>query len=327
MEKEYDVFACGNALVDLIIESTDECLKELNMVKGGVIFLDEKKAKETITSIMREDPAALPGGAAANVISMMSHLGSKAYYCGKVGNDLLGTQFEEILKKDGVTVKIEKIDTHTGTALTIITPDAQRSFAVYLGASVKITNEDIDFDAISKSKIVHIEGYQFFDKNLRAMVVEIAKSAKENKCLISFDLSSYGLVKEHKSELEKFVIEYVDILFANEDESLAYTGLNPDESVEELSKTVTIAIVKIGEKGSLIKTKGEFYEIAPVKTNAIDTNGAGDAYAGAFLYAYVNDKSISECGNLASFAASRVVSEIGARLKGSIKKESVKILN
>ena len=326
MEKKYDIFSIGNALVDLIIQSSEKKLEKFGMHKGGIIFLEEKKAKDMIDFILKDEPQIIPGGSSANVISMANNLGSKTFYGGKVGNDILGEQFEEVLKKEGIETRIEKDNLHTGTAITAITPDKERSFAVYLGASTRLKEENIDFEALKESKLIHIEGYQFYDKNLRNLILKIAKIAKENNVMISFDFSSYDLVEQHRSELKFFIEEYVDIIFANEEEAESYTGKNPDESVEEFSKIVKIAIVKIGEEGSLIKTKGEFYKINGVKTDIIDTNGAGDAYAGAFLHSYVQEKSISECGNLASFAAAKIVSSSGARLQTSIKEEIAKIL-
>ena len=327
MEKEYDVFATGNALMDLILDSDGTHIAVLKMHKGGIIFLDDENAKEIIPKILNENPAIIPGGAAANVISMLAHLGSKTFFSGKVGSDYLGTQYKSMLEKEGTKTSIAIDEVHTGTAITIITPDRERSFAVYLGSAPKISKDDIDFESIIKSKAVHIEGFQFYDKNLRSLMIEIAKTAKKNDCLISFDLSSFDLVKQYKEEVEHFIKEYVDILFANEIEAESYTGKNPDESVEIFSKLVDVAIVKIGEEGSLIKSKGEFYRVKSHPVDVIDTNGAGDAYAGAFLHAYIRGKSIIECGNLASYAASKVVSVKGARLQTSLKQEILSILN
>ena len=212
MEKEYDVFSVGNALVDLIINSTEEEFQALGIHTGGLIFLNDNKAKKVIASVLEQKPVIVPGGSAANVISMLANLGSKSFYSGKVGDDFLGEEFENVLKKEGILTNITKDNTHTGTAVTFITPDKERSFAVYLGASINIKESDIDQNVLKNSKIMHIEGYQFYDKKLREMILSLAKIAKENNTLISFDLSSYDLVKENNKSVTKFIKEYVNIL-------------------------------------------------------------------------------------------------------------------
>ncbi|MBR9675933.1 adenosine kinase [Candidatus Woesearchaeota archaeon] len=316
-----DVFSIGNALVDVIVESDEEHIKKLDLTKGGHVFVDEKRAKKIIEALNEKNPKILPGGAAANVISTLSFLGKKTAYTGVVGSDEYGQKFIDTFTEDGIRTNIKKVRDHSGYAITIITPDKDRSFATYLGASNKLEEKDIDFETLKKSRLVLIEGFQFYDTKLRDLLINVAKVAKKNKKTVVFDLSSHDLVTQSLPELKSFVKNYVDILFANQEEATAYTNLEPDKAITEINKDVEVVIVKLGENGSMIKTKGEFYEVAAKRVIVADTDGAGDAYTAGFLNEYLNEKTLLESAEFATHTAALAVTKHGARInKEELKK-------
>lgn len=322
MEQKYDIFACGNAIVDIIIKGDDKLLEEFSMKKSGIIFLNEKKAIEILEKLKNHKNEKIRGGATANVVDTMSLLGLKTFYNGKVSNDELGKFFENELKDSKVNLNLLKGKLPTGYAITIITKDNERSFAVYLGSANRIKKDEIDIEKINKSKLLLIEGFQFYDNNLRSIMVNTAKHAKENQIKICFDLSSFNLVEDNLNSVKNFVREYVDILFCNEIEAYKFTGLEESEkALDEISRLVEIAVVKLGEKGSIIKTQGEYFQIDAIKTKVKDVNGAGDAYAAGFLFGYLKNKSIFDSGSIATKLGSLAVSIKGAKLtKELIKK-------
>jgi sugar/nucleoside kinase (ribokinase family) len=201
----------------------------------------------------------------------------------------------------------------TGRVLSIITPDAQRSMFTYLGASSEILPNELDSACFANAAIVHVEGYLLFNPDLITRSLEAAKNAG---AIISLDLSSFTIVEESKTLLEKLTTEFVDILIANEDEARAFTGYTDEmEAVKALSQKAEIAVLKVGKRGSFISNKGEIISVAPKGTGeAIDTTGAGDLWASGFLFGLVNGYSIEKCGELGSACGYEVCQVIGANI-------------
>jgi len=195
-----------------------------------------------------------------------------------------------------------------------------------LGAAVHFAKEDISLEDIENSKILHLEAYQLEDESLRKAVFSAIEIAKKNGVLISMDLSDSGLVLRNKDFFKEFVSENVDVLFSNEDEAKAFTDKEGRDALDSIYEMCKLAVVKLGSKGSLIKYKDKVHEILPFKVDAVNTNGAGDTYAAGILYGLANDLDIDKAGELASYAASLVVSNSGARLEHDQRSE-VKLLN
>lgn len=317
MTKINDVIGLGNTLMDFLIEIEDDTLKEFNLKKGEMHLEDELKAKEILRQLEKSSLKIdlVPGGSAANTLKGVAFLGGGAILCGKVGQDQQGKKYVQEMEKLRVTSRIKEHPAFgTGHAITFITPDAQRTFSVHLGAAVHLAKEDILEEDIASSKILHLEGYQLEGKTQEALL-HVMELARKHGTLISLDLADPGVVRRNKNLLAQLVRTNVDILFVNEEEARAFVGLPAEEAVQALGKQVRIAVVKRGEKGSLIYADNQILKINPFPAKAIDTTGAGDSYAAGFLYGYCHDWSIEKAGKLGSLLAARVVEQKGVRLE------------
>jgi len=254
-------------------------------------------------------------------------LGGNVVFCGKVGKDKHGDTYEEKIVQNNVKSDIARCKKSiTGHAITFITPDSERTFAVHLGAAINLEKEDLFFDDLKDSKILHVEGYQLEDKKLRDVSMHAMEFAKKNGIRISIDLADPGIISRNKGDIRKIVERYADIVFANEEEAKAFTGKKGVEALNEIGAISEIAVVKLGKEGSLVKKGDDVYKIEGVKAKAVDTTGAGDMYAAGFLYGLSKGCGIKVCGDLGSYFAAKVVERVGARLDKIEKREVEKIV-
>lgn len=315
--ENYDLIGLGNPVMDIVIQVSDEELKYLGLEKGQCNLIDEDAIKKLESMIVNKDKKMVSGGSVANMVAIFSQLGGKASYIGKVGVDDIADKYGEDIKKIGAQPILIPSQPLTGRCLNFVTPDSERTMAVYLGAALTLSSEDINEEIITNTKYFQVAGYVLEEENLRNAVIKSFKLAKEKGAKISIDLADPWLVQRCGPVLKEIVKEYADILFANEEEAKELTKKETaQEALEELSLICDLVIVKIGKEGSLIKKRGE--DLVTVKgflVDAIDTTGAGDSYAGSFLYGLSQGFSLEKAGTLASYIASRVVIVTGARLE------------
>jgi len=324
---EYDIFGIGSALMDILIEVDHNKLLEFNLKKGHFHLIDEKTSKKLFKKIEHHKLKTAPGGSSANTLYGVAILGGNVVFCGKVGKDDHGKIYEQEMSKSGVKPKLAKSKKITGNAITFITPDGERTFAVHLGASMHLKKEDVFFEDLRHSKILHIEGYQLEDKQLRDVALYAMEFAKKHDVKISIDLGDPGIVSRNKADLKKMIKKYADILFANQDEAKALTGLEALEALNEIAKLTKIVIVKLGEQGSYIKQGKKLYKIPCYKIKAKDTTGAGDMFAAGVLYGICQNYDLKICGYIGSYFAAKVVKQIGARLQTIDQKELDKLIS
>ena len=325
---KYDVFGIGNALMDFLIEIREDEFVELDLKKGQFHMIDEHKSKQILEQVKNKQIKLAPGGSCANTLHGIALLGGNVVFCGKVGKDKHGDIYEQKIVQHKIKSNIARCKKNmTGHAITFITPEGERTFAVHLGAAVNLQKEEIFYEDLKNSKILHIEGYQLEDKKLREVSIHAMKYAQENNVKISIDLADPGVVSRNKEDIRKMVAEYADIVFANEEEAKAFTGKNRKEALDEIASITEIAIVKLGKEGSLVKKGKEVYNIKGVLAKTVDTTGAGDMYAAGFLYGLTHDHNLKVCGNIGSHFAAKVVQQIGARLDKIDKEEIEKITN
>ena len=255
----------------------------------------------------------MAGGSAANTIRCTSILGMQSAFIGKVGDDELGMLFESDQEQVGVKTRLLKSDKSSGRSMVFVSGgNAERTFAVYLGAALDLCPEDLDPEWFKGYDYFHIEGYLVQNQALIRRAVEIAHEAG---CIISIDMASYNVVESNLAFLHDLVEKYVDIVFANETEAKAFTKLSdPRQALEEISKLCKVAIVKVGKDGSLIKSGDEVYEIPSYPADPVDATGAGDTYAAGFLYAHSLGLSLDKCGHVGSIIAAKVVEVIGTKM-------------
>ncbi len=312
-----DVIGIGSALLDVMYEVDYSFLHDLKLKKGTMQLVDETASKKILDSLKGKEGTITPGGSAANTIAGVANLGGKSAFIGKVGNDAQGDLYIAETEKEGVACYISRHSSLTGHAITFITPDSERTFATHLGAAIHLKPEDVPVDDIKKSRILHVEGYllegDMKDAALFAMTV-----AKESGAKISVDLADPLLIKRNLGEFKRIVRHFADIVFVNEEEARAFTAQDAVEALHVIYLITEIAVVKLGEEGSLIKANDTVHKIKPYKTRVANTNGAGDMYAAGMLFGIARKMPIEEAGKLASYASSLVVAQQGARLKEKI---------
>ena len=313
--KNTRVTGVGNALVDLLINESDEFLSELGKEKGGMTLAEDEYIKKVLLKSNKEQ-VIVPGGATCNTIVGVANLGGDARFIGKRGKDDYGDFFEQTLIKSNVEPLLSVSDSPTGKCLSMITPDSQRSMLTFLGAATELDPESIIQDMFKHTAITIIEGYLLFNKDL---MMAALKAAKEAGSLIALDLASFEVVKASKDILNEIIKKYVDILIANEDEAKAYTGIEDErKAIEKMALNVTYAVLKVGSRGSLVSYNNKVIPIKPLSGKAPkDTTGAGDLWAAGFLFGLAHGFSIEKSGQIASACGYEACQVMGAHLPGA----------
>ncbi|MDZ7659603.1 adenosine kinase [Fodinibius sp.] len=319
MKKKYNVYGIGNALVDMEFEIDEEFLQKHDVKKGVMTLVDEETQSQLISDINREETAEKPGGSAANTVFAVSQFGGKAFYSCKVANDPFGDLYLEDMKEAGIDTNFdrqEREDGITGKCLVMVTDDAERTMNTYLGITQNLSTNEVDELAIRDSQYVYIEGYLVTSDNSFEAMKETKRIAQQNNVKTALTLSDPAIVEGFKNRFEDIIGASVDLLFCNEEEAKIYTGKNNlKKAREELKKEAKRFVITQGANGAMIYDGDTFIDIEPYNVKAVDTNGAGDMYAGAFLYGITNGMGFAGAGKLASLAGSKVVSQFGPRLK------------
>lgn len=314
----YDVTGIGSALLDFMVEVDDSFIAELGLKKGQMHLIDEPASKEIFNLLKSMNIYIAPGGSSANTIAGVAMMGGKGSFIGRVADDNYGKIYIDKTVDAGVTSFISKGGNLTGHAITFITPDSERTFATHLGAAIGLSAGDIDFSVIENSSILHLEGYLFEPDNLKEVCYRSMKTAKENGVLISVDLADPALIGRIKDTFKDVAENYADIIFVNEEEAAAFTGSSDEGALKILSEYCSIPVVKLGSSGSILKSEDKIVRIDAVRTDVVNTNGAGDMYAAGLLYGLTSGKSLEVSGKIASYTASRAVASKGARVEGKM---------
>ena len=289
------VLGLGNALTDILLQVSEGDLREIGFPKGSMNLINAEQLEQIQMRFISVRKHMVAGGSASNTVATIAQLGGKAAFIGKIGNDEVGKFYREDLIKNNVKPLLLSSTLMSGCCIVLITPDGERTFCTYLGAAADLRAEDIRKEAFVGYDICHIEGYLVQDHNL----IETAlRTAKEQGCTVSLDLASYNVVNENHQFLKDLIYKYVDIVFANEDESFAYTHLNPEEAVENIASQCDIAIVKVGKRGSYVRQGMQLHHIGAITSNCLDSTGAGDLYAGGFLHALSDGFDLRRCGEI-----------------------------
>lgn len=318
------ILGIGNALVDILVHiDNDDILTRLGLQKGGMEMIDAQRKREILEMISAMPQTVATGGSTSNTIHGLARLGAEAGYIGKVGDDELGRLFREECQRFHVIPHLIESHEDTGVAITFISPNAERTFATYLGAAATMQPGEVDAEILKNYDLIHIEGYLIFNHDL---ILDVCRKSKAQGLQISMDMASYNLVESNLEFVKMLLRDYVDIIFANEEEAKAFTGVENVEALHVLSQHCPIAIVKVGKEGSYVKMDGKVTTIAPVEAQRRDTTGAGDIYASGFLYGYVKGYDALKSGNLASFLSARLIEYIGAKLPDEewVKIEKIK---
>ncbi|MEM7206891.1 MAG: adenosine kinase [Pseudomonadota bacterium] len=315
---KYDVYGVGNALVDFEFEVTETRLSELGIEKGVMTLIDEDQQIILMNNLSDTQSKKSSGGSAANTIIAVSQFGGSAYYSCKVANDDTGDFYLADLQACGVDSNLNNNPReygHTGKCVVMVTPDADRTMNTFLGITGDIAANELDPNAIADSTYTYLEGYLASSETGHRAAIDARDHAKQAGLKTALTLSDPNMVRFFKGNLEKMLGDGVDLLFCNELEALEFTGMDSiSDAASALSQKASTTCITLGAKGALIVDSGQNFEIPAYPTDAVDSNGAGDMFAGAFLYGITHGMSIEEAGNLASRSAAKVVGNFGARL-------------
>jgi sugar/nucleoside kinase (ribokinase family) len=302
----------GNALVDIMTRlDHDDYLSQFGLPKGSMTLVDAEKSKAVYEGTEHLPKTMRSGGSAANTIHGAARLGVESAFLGKIGRDKLGQVFLDDMASSGIIPKLIYSETETGRAIALVSPDTERTFATYLGAAAELDEHDMAGELFKGYQYFHIEGYLVQNQRLLKKTLETARSGK---MIVSLDMASYNVVEANKDFLKGLVKKYVDILFANEEESRVFTGKEPTEAVEIMGQYCRVAVVKTGGKGSLVRKNGRTYPVGILPVKSVDTTGAGDLYASGFLYGMINNQPVRICGRIGAILAGKVIEVIGPKI-------------
>jgi len=318
MSKKYNVYGIGNALVDIVTEVDDQFLNDNSIEKGLMTLIEEDRQTALYHAIENRDSNMQCGGSAANTMIGVSQFGGNSYYSCKVSDDALGHFYMSDMQKNGVDSNLIA-DTLpngiTGKCLVMTTPDAGRTMNTFLGITATYSRDQINEAAIKQSEYVYIEGYLVTSDNGLDAMKYAKELAEKHDVKVALTFSDPSMVKYFKDQMHEVVGSGVDLLFCNEEEAMLFTDTdNVSDAREALKKFAKKFAITQGPNGAMIFDGDTFVDIEPYKVEAIDTNGAGDLFAGAFMYGITNNRSYAASGKLASLASSKVVTKYGPRL-------------
>ena len=306
------ILGIGNAIVDVICKVEDNFLSKNNLTKSTMKLVDEIEFKNLLSNLKIEE--TISGGSVANSIVGLSQLKNKVGFIGKINDDSLGNKYEDGLKKENVEYfySKKKEELPTGTCLILITPDSERTMCTFLGTAGKISEKDVDVNAIKKSEITFLEGYLWDEGDPK----KAFDKAIQNSNKVAMSLSDLFCVERHKPHFLDLVKNKLDITFANEQEIVSLIDAkNFNEVIPFCKKINKLIVITRGEKGSIAVQKDEVVECESQKNlKIVDLTGAGDLFAGGFLHGYVNKLSLNESLKKGTEMSSQVIQKIGARL-------------
>lgn len=308
------ILGIGNALTDILaVLPDDSLLNNYHLPKGSMQHVDMETGDKIWAALKPLGVKYVAGGSAANTITCTAILGMPSSFIGKIGDDELGLLFKSDQEQYGVKTVLLKSPRSSGRSMVFVSGgNAERTFAVYLGAALDLVPEDLRPEWFEGYDYFHIEGYLVQNQALIRRAVELAHDAG---CIISLDMASYNVVESNLAFLHDIIEKYVDIVFANETESKSFTKLgDPILALDEIARLCKIAVVKIGKDGSWIKSGEEVHFIPAWPADTVDATGAGDTYAAGFLYAHSEGRSLKECGEVGSIIAAKVVEVIGTKI-------------
>ena len=305
------ILGIGSALVDIMSRIDDDAtLDMLGLPKGSMQLVTADEAEAINKTLSATTMSA--GGSAANTISGLAKMGVEAGFLGVVGDDYIGRFFEKEMNETGVVpMLVKSVTSPSGRVQAIVTKDSERTFATYLGASQELSKEHVTPEKLDGWDLFYVEGYLVSNPEMLNHALETAQKAGLN---IAIDLASYNVVSENREYLLDIVKNRANIVFANEEEARALTGMEPEEALDFIASMCDIAVVKIGKKGALAKHGDMTVRIAPVEANVIDTTGAGDMFAAGFLWGLVNGKTLQQCGDIGSLLAANIIEVTGAKM-------------
>lgn len=319
--KKYQLCGIGNAIVDILIKISEQEFSALGYEKGTMNLIDHGAQAELIRKLQMDEPVLAAGGSVANSIVTFAELGGRAAFTGCFGDDRYGLFYNSSFEDYGVELTQKPIvNASTGTCLSLITPDSERTMRTYLGASQILDANHISAQVIKDSEWIFLEGYLFSnpEKGYTALT-EAVKTAKECNTRIALTFSDSWVIDTFREEV-RAAARQADLVFANETEAMSYTGCNNKQAAfAALAGEIPIVVMTAGADGAYFSDNGEQQHVPAYPASPVDMTGAGDAFAGAFLYGLITGEPVESTMKAACFLASRVISQVGARLQSGVR--------
>ena len=307
------ILGIGSALVDILTQIPDETiLQQLNLPKGSMTYVDAEKVVGIGEQIAQYGIQKASGGSTANTMSGLAKLGIETGFLSKIGHDEVGEFFKKQMTDTNVKPQLLTTTTPTGRVIAMVTPDGERTFATCLGAAAEMCAADIHPDLLDGWDIFYVEGYLVANPTLLEKALDTAHT---RGMTIAMDMASYNEVAKNRNLLQRLLEDRLDIVFANEQEAQALTGMDdPVEALHYIAERCQIAVVKVGAKGAFIQRGDEVVTVPPMKANVIDTTGAGDVWASGFLAGLVKGEPLQKCGMMGAIVAKNIIEVIGAKM-------------
>ncbi len=312
---DYDVVAIGNAIVDVVASAEEAFLAAEGVAKGAMTLIDAPRAEALYA---RMGPGLeMSGGSAANSMVGLAGLGGRGAFIGKVADDQLGAIFRHDIRAAGVSFDTPAAPDGppTGRCLVFVTPDAQRTLCTMLGAASELAPEDVDEAIVTAAKVTYLEGYLWDRPRAKEAFLKAAEVAHGAGREVALSLSDPFCVDRHRAEFRQLVDGHVDLLFANEAEVRSLYQANTfDAALQAVRGRCRLAAVTRSEKGCVVLAGDEVHVVdAEPACRVVDTTGAGDLFAGGFLYGHTQGRTCFDCGRIGAIAAAEVISHYGAR--------------
>lgn len=304
------ILGIGNALVDIVAPiPSDATLQQLNLPKGAMTLVDLDTHNHILELIDSSSATFTTGGSAANTINGLSRLGTQSAFVGKIADDTTGNFFRNDQLASGIeALLLYSTELPSGKCISLVSPCKERTMATYLGAAGDLQPDEITLPACD---MIYIEGYLLYNHSLIERIMELA-AAQGIK--IALDLASYNVVEDNREVIERLIKQYVDLVFANEDEARAYTGKGAEEALEIIDSQCETVVVKIGARGSLLACNGQRARVGVIDATPCDKTGAGDLYAAGFIYGLDRGYSLKTCGDIGAILSSKVIEVMGPKM-------------
>ena len=315
---KYHVYALGNALVDMEYSVSDEFLASHGIEKGVMTLVDQAQQHQLIDQLSDHHCNMASGGSAANTIIAVSHFGGKAFYSCKVASDNTGDFYVKDLTAAGVDTNLgsQREDGISGKCIVMVTPDAERTMHSFLGISEQLTQDELRNEAIANSEYLYIEGYLVASDSSRQSAIAARQTAEQAGVKTALTFSDPNMVKFFGVGLGEMIGEQVDLLFCNREEAMMWADTDDlERACQALKKVAKSFAITLGADGALVFDGNQEHQIPGFPVKAVDTNGAGDLFAGAMLYGLTHGMDYVASATLASQAAAQLVTEFGPRLK------------
>lgn len=314
----YHLYAVGNALVDSEYEVSDEHLSAMGVDKGHMTLIDDLRRAALLHHVNGERPRRTGGGSAGNTVVALAQLGGKCFYSCRVADDELGHFYTRDLETNGVGTNLTHTRARhgqTGACMVFVTPDAERSMCTFLGATADLDSSALHPQDIVRSKIYYMEGYLAASPTGLDAALKGRELAREHQVKLALTLSDVSMINFCRTGLEAMIGDGLDYLFCNEEEAKVWTGLTDWKTIESAMRSLATAVcITRGKQGCVVIDQGGAIEVPAVPVHPLDTNGAGDMFAGAFIYAMTHGYDHRHAAMLGNRAAAAVVSQHGNRL-------------